>query len=227
MLSILTAILLAAAPEPAPLALPASEAAAALARELPTGSLLFSQGDCLAVRMYTISPYTHVATVVEREGERFVYESTGGAGVRKQTLGAYFASQKEATVYLYVPAQPLSPEQCTRIEQHLESQLGRPYAIRHHLTGARCDGLHCAEYVADALIAADLLKPDQPSRISPASLLTEIEQSGLYLHAATLQLERAGETAPTDTGWCGRMWFETKECSQTCYRRLRGWFCCK
>jgi hypothetical protein len=202
MLSILTAILLAAAPEPAPLALPASEAAAALARELPTGSLLFSQGDCLAVRMYTISPC-------------------------KQTLGAYFASQKEATVYLYVPAQPLSPEQCTRIEQHLESQLGRPYAIRHHLTGARCDGLHCAEYVADALIAADLLKPDQPSRISPASLLTEIEQSGLYLHAATLQLERAGETAPTDTGWCGRMWFETKECSQTCYRRLRGWFCCK
>ena len=39
-------------------------AAADIGPQLQTGTLIFSQGDCLAVRVYSASSYTHVAAVV-------------------------------------------------------------------------------------------------------------------------------------------------------------------
>ncbi|HTI49971.1 MAG TPA: YiiX/YebB-like N1pC/P60 family cysteine hydrolase, partial [Planctomycetaceae bacterium] len=208
-------------------AMSASQAAELLSRDLPTGSLIFSQGDCLAVKVFTASRYTHVGAIVEREGRHQVYESTGGAGVRKQNLEEFLASQGGASACVYRPQNKFTEEQQARFERHLDSELGRPYAIAHHLTGRRCEGLHCAEYATDALVAANVLTAEHPPRVSPASLKTGIERSELYREVATLQLEPVAPRQPEDAGWCSRMWFDTKLCTRNCYRKLRGWFCCK
>ena len=58
-----------------------------LADEVQTGTLLFSQGDCLAVKVFSRSEYTHVATVVVEDKQPMVYESTNGVGVRRISCG--------------------------------------------------------------------------------------------------------------------------------------------
>ncbi|MFV0444041.1 MAG: YiiX/YebB-like N1pC/P60 family cysteine hydrolase [Planctomycetaceae bacterium] len=202
-------------------------AAAAIGPTLQNGSLIFSAGDCLAVRIFTASPYTHVATVVvDGQGERFVYDSTGGVGVRKLPLATYLATQAPVRIEVHHPVQPLSDKQSRQLERYLESQLGRPYAIQHHLTGERCAGLHCAEYVTDALMSIDVVRAKQPARVSPVSLRTGIVRHHVYTAGTSIRLQRP---APTVRGGsaCEQMWLDTKACCRNCCRKLSGWFLCQ
>jgi hypothetical protein len=226
MQSIFLAVLLAAPTVDVELANP-REAQARLERELTTGSLIVSRGDCLAVKMYSASAYTHVASVVVSDGQIHVYDATGGAGVRKQSLADYLAGQDDNAQHPFHPSRPLAPEEAQKLEEHLESQLGRPYAIAHHLTGNRAEGLHCSEYATDALIAAGLLRAKQPSRVSPATLVAGILKDDLYAQATTLQLIPDPPRRPDSCSWCAQIWFDTRQCTRMCYLQLRGWFCCK
>jgi hypothetical protein len=203
------------------------EARVRLAQELKTGSLIVSRGDCLAVKMYSASAYTHVASVVVHKTEIYVYDATGGAGVRKQLLCDYLAGQDDNSLHPFHLCCPLSPEQAQKFEEHLECQLGRPYAIAHHLTGNRAEGLHCSEYATDALIAAGLMRARQPSRVSPATLVEGILKDDLYAQATTLQLVPDPPQRPDSDSWCTQIWFDTKQCTRACYLQLRAWFCCK
>lgn len=224
---ILLAALVTAAPEAPAEKYASDQLARSLAPALQTGSLIFSQGDCLAVKVFSASRYTHVGAVVVKGGEPYVYDSTGGAGVRRQRLHEYLASQGDACLYVLRPARPLSANRATRFERYLDSQLGRPYAIAHHLTGERCHGLHCAEYVTDGLVAGHVLQAKQPARVSPASLLEGVERAELYRPMITVHLVPVAETQRLTDSWCEQMWLDTKSCTRTCYRKLRGWFCCK
>lgn len=230
---ILLAAILSSAPQPRVTEVLPTDAAACIAVEAQTGSLIVSRGDCLAVKVFTQSPYTHVAAVVMRRGQPYVYDSANGAGVRCQTLANYLCSQNPAEVHVFQPREPLSKRRAEQFEQHLDSQLGRPYAIKHHLTGNRAEGVHCAEYVTDALIACDLLTAREPSRVSPASLVQGIVKSELYAAALKVKLnEASGQSSAGDEGsgagqgWCRTMWGDTKQCTRNCYLRLRGLFCC-
>lgn len=224
---ILVAALLAAKPETPAARVTARQASAAIASQVETGTLLFSQGDCLAIRIYSASPYTHVAAVVVTADEALVYDAMGGAGVRRQSLSDYLAGQKGHSLYLFHPCQPFAEQRAQDFKRHLESQLGRPYAIRHHLTGERAKGLHCAEYVTDALIEADLLCAKQPPRVSPASLVDGILKGNVYECAATLDIIGDPPPRPDSDGWCARLWSETKHCTSACCCKFRGWFFCK
>jgi hypothetical protein len=203
------------------------EAHLQLAQRVQTGSLLVSRGDCLAVKVYSASRFTHVATVVVHDSHVYCYDSTGGTGVRKQTLAEYLVSQNEASLHPFHPSKPLTKKQAARLEEHLESQLGRPYAITHHLTGGRAEGLHCSEYATDSLIACGLLTAKEPSRVSPASLVEGVLKASLYEEADTLQLAPEPPPRPETESWCCWLWLETQQCSFLCYRKLRAWFCCK
>jgi hypothetical protein len=224
---ILVATVIGASSTAPPVKCSADQAAPPLAGELQTGSLIFSQGDCLAVKVFSVSPYTHVGAVIVKNGECTVYDSTGGAGVRKQSLCDYLASQGDAQLCVVHPVKPFSAERAAQFEKHMTSQLGRPYAIAHHLTGHRCEGLHCAEYATDGLIACGVLQAKQPPRVSPASLLTGIERAELYRTSTTVELVPVADLEAVPDSWCGRMWHDTKSCTRSCYRKLRGWFCCK
>ena len=82
-------------------------AAAALADEVQTGTLLFSKGDCLAIKVYTNSPYTHVAAVVVQDGAPYVYDSQNGAGVRRLMLNEYLRAQRPERLHVHHPREPL------------------------------------------------------------------------------------------------------------------------
>jgi hypothetical protein len=203
------------------------QAHAQLAEQVQTGSLIVSRGDCLAVKVYSASRFTHVATVVVHDGCVFCYDATGGAGVRKQTLAEYLDGQHEASLHPFHPSKPLTEKQVAKLESHLESQLGRPYAIKHHLTGGRAEGLHCSEYATDALIAAGLLRANDPARVSPASLVEGVLKANLYEESDTLQLAPELPPRPESESWCYQLWFDTRQCTYRCYCKLWAWFCCK
>ena len=205
----------------------ASEAAVSLADDVQTGTLRFSTGDCLAVRVFTSSPYTHVAAVVVRDGEPYIYDSQNGAGVRRLTLNEYLTRQSPETLYVYVPARPFSERRAELFSAHLEEELGRPYAVKHHLTGKRADGLHCAEYLTDALMACRLVRAESPPRVSPASLREGLLKSGLYEELLVVEIRRPEAVAAQDANWCERLWFDTVLCTKTCCRKMSGWFLCR
>jgi hypothetical protein len=195
--------------------------------ECRTGSLLFSRGDCLAVRIYTGSGYTHVATVVSSDHEPFVYDSTSGAGVRKLPLEEYLATQRPDEVHLFHPRRTFTQEEARAFQAALEQQLGRPYSAKHHLTGRRNKGLHCSEYVTDALIAIDWLQAENPVKVSPASLLAGIVLHDVYRQGSTVELLQPVEPEMESESWCPRMWQDTKICTRNCCRQLSRWFLCR
>src|SRR5690348_3297244 len=100
---ILVAAFVIAGPNGQTIEVPADQAATVLASSLQTGSLLVCEGDCLAVKVFTGSPYTHVAAIVIRNGDPFVYESANGAGVRCRTLTSFLAAQENTEVHVYHP----------------------------------------------------------------------------------------------------------------------------
>jgi len=219
---------LAAAEEVGPAAFVSYEQTAAeLAPRLETGSLLFNRGDCLAIRIYTASPYTHVAVVIIENGEPVVYDSMNGVGVRRQSLLDYLVSQSPDALHVFHPQRPLTAEQGRALAEYLESQLGRPYAVKHHLTGRRAKGMHCSEYVTDALMSIELLHANRPPKVSPASLVTGITDGHVYNSGRTLDLTPPKAPEPDGMNRCQELWFDTKICFGACCDKLSGWFLCR
>jgi len=192
-----------------------------------TGSLIVSRGDCLAIRVFTASSYTHVATVVEHDDQKIVYDSMNGTGVRCLPLKDYLRVQSPDEVHLFHPKRSFRPEEVQRFEDYLNAQIGRPYAVAHHVTGKRVKGVHCAEYVTDALIEVDWLKANNPVRVSPASLVDGITNSNVYLSGETIELPFDTEPIPEPTGRCARWWENTKYCVKSCGSKLSGWVLCR
>ena len=193
-----------------------------------TGTLLVTQGDCLAVRVYTQSPYTHVAAVVVRNGKPVVYDSVKGTGARCLPLKTYLQSVGDDEIHVFQPRRAFSESRAGKFEAALDSQLGRPYAVRHHLSGERGEGLHCSEYVTDALMAGRVISAKQPARVSPASLVEGITKHGIYSMGTTLSVK---PPQPRDTqsesGWCAGLWDDTKTCTSDCWKKVRGWCLCE
>ena len=228
MWSLLVLCVLASGPEAAPEVRSASpEVLVELKQSLQTGSLLFSQGDCLAVKIFSASSYTHVGGVVVKDGEVTVYDCMNGPGVRKTSLDEYLRLQTPAQIHVVHPAQPFTPERATAYETHLNGQLGRKYAIKHHLTGQRCDGLHCAEYLTDALMSAELIRANNPPRVSPGSLLEGLEKANLYTDGGRFALKAAEPLAPANLTWCQRAWHDTATCCSNTASQLRRWVLCR
>lgn len=223
---ILAVALIAGAPEPPVTSVSTTEAVQEISPLLETGSLIFSKGDCVAIKVFSAGAYTHVAGVVMQDGTPMVYDSTGGVGVRCLPLADYLGTQGTAPMYVLQPREALSADQAARFEAHLKSQLGRPYSVTHHLTGQRVDGIHCAEYMTDALTACGLTKAKCPPRVSPASLRSGLIKSELYDPVASLRLVEPISPVPRATTWCGRMWESTCLCTSSCWRKLRGCVLC-
>jgi hypothetical protein len=198
-----------------------------IAAQCQTGSLLFSAGDCLAVRAYTGSRFTHVATAVVQEDEIWIYDSMNGSGVRKLLLEEYLEVQAPDEVTLFHPGRPFAEEETRRYRAALERQLGRPYAVKHFVTGKRCEGLHCAEYVTDALIEIDWLRAEHPSHVSPGSLLAGVSQAGAYSAGERVIVPHALKPIPEPASWCGRAWQNTVLCVDGGCVQLSRWFLCR
>ena len=200
---------------------------AELRSSLQTGSLLFSQGDCLAIKVFSGSRYTHVGAVVIEHGRPVVFDSMNGPGVRKQSLDDYVRFLSPSDVHVLHPARPMTEVEANAFARHLEGQVGRAYRIKHYATGRRTDGLHCGEYMTDALIAAGWFVANEPSRVSPGSLWQGVMQSGRYVEGGRFELAEPATPVPfASETWCQRSWRETKECCGATCRQLSRWFFC-
>ncbi len=204
-----------------------AEAAAELRPMLKTGTLLVSEGDCLAVRVYTQSPFTHVAAVIQRDGRPFVYDAANGVGVRCQTLENYLRTQSPDELHIFQPARPLNSNQQKRFAGWLEGQLGRPYAVAHHISGERGDGVHCAEYVTEALGNSGLIKVKNPAKVSPASLVKGITIHNVYSQTETVHIIAPTPEPKLSTSWYGQAWHCTNTCTATCMSKFRRCVLCQ
>jgi len=201
---------------------------AELRHEVQTGTLLFSQGDCLAIKVFSGSRFTHVGAVVVEDGRAWVYDSMNGAGVRRQSLEDYVRFLVPSDVWVLHPARPMTDDEAHTFVRHLNSQLGRPYRIKHYSTGHRTDGLHCAEYITDALIAMGWFTAREPARVSPGSLWQGVTWSGRYVDGGAYTLvEPVAPAVARDESWCQWSWRETRECCGACCRQLSRWFLCR
>lgn len=211
-----------------PNALPPSEAVVAdLKQGLQTGSLIFSRGDCLAVKVFSQSSYTHVGGVVVTDGEAIVYDSMNGAGVRKTPFVEYLKQQTPSTVHFVHPKEPFSAEAAESFEQYLESQLGRKYAVKHHLTGRRCEGLHCSEYMTDALMSVEKISAVNPPRVSPGSLLEGAIASNVYVDGPRVELKVVDPPQTEAPSWYQRAWQSTTVCCSKSTTQMRRWILCR
>ncbi|MFQ5731593.1 MAG: YiiX/YebB-like N1pC/P60 family cysteine hydrolase [Planctomycetaceae bacterium] len=201
-------------------------AASFLGPKVHTGTLLISNGDCVAVKVFTRSRYTHIATVVKENGTTWVYESANGKGVQRQRLADYLEAETPNILYVLNPKRPFSKKRAKIYRQYLDSQLGRPYAIQHYFTGKRAAGVHCSEYVTDALMRCRIIRAKQPSRVTPASLAVGVLQANLYAAECSLELTEAVER-PEARNRCERMWIDTKTCTLQLCLQLRRWFACR
>lgn len=201
-------------------------AAEVLANDVQTGTLLISKGDCLAIRVFSRSPYTHVAAVVVENGRAWVYDSQNGDGVRRQTLDEYLDAEQPDVLYVLHPRRKFSSRRSRLFTEHLESQLGRPYDVMHHLTGKRAEGLHCAEYLTDALMQCHLIRAQRPARVSPASLAEGVLKHDLYVAAARINVSPPVDH-PVGRNRCEQLWIDTKVCARNCCEKLQGWFLCR
>ncbi len=204
-----------------------AEAASELRPTLKTGTLLVSEGNCLAVRVYTQSPFTHVAAVIRRDGRPFVYDAANGVGARCQTLENYLRTQSPNQLHVFQPARPLNSNQQKRFAGWLDGQLGRPYAVAHHLSGERGNGLHCAEYVTEALGNSGLIKVKNPAKVSPASLVKGITIHNVYSQTETVHIIAPTPEPTLPSTWYGQAWHCTKTCTATCMTKFRTCVLCQ
>ena len=146
-----------------------------------------------------------------------VYDAIPGAGVRQLPLADYLISQQPTDVQLLHPTKPFTEPQAAAFEKHLQAQIGRPYDVKHFATGRRCDGLHCSEYVTDALVASQHLTSTNAARVSPAALITGLTDHHVYATGTKHNLpEQPAPPTPVAETWYGRAWQGTKSCSYDC-----------
>lgn len=209
----------------------AADNAAAVARDIgtqcQTGTLIFSKGDCLAVKVFSGSRFTHCAAVVIEDGQPIVYDSMNGVGVRRTELADYLQLQTPSEIQLLHPAQPWSGKDAAAFQTQLQSQLGRPYGIKHHVSGKRANGVHCAEYCTDALLAAGKVSVKNPPRVSPGSLFDGLTEYKLYAVGSQYTLEVEVAPIAANETWCQWAWRSTFVCTAGCCRQLSRWMLCR
>ena len=178
------------------------------------------------MKVFTRSKYTHVATVVKHNGTTWVYESANGKGVQRQKLADYLAAESPNTVYVLNPKQPFSRKRAKIYKAYLDSQLGRPYSIKHYFRGERCAGVHCSEYLTDALMRCRLIRAKRPPKVTPSSLAQGVLQAKLYAPQCSLVLTEQVER-PVGRNRCEQWWIDTKICTLQFCVKVRRWFVCR
>ncbi len=200
-------------------------AARELAPHLETGTLLVSRGDCLAVKVFTDSQFTHVGSVVMGDSGPLVYDTVLATGARRLTLEEYLAALGRGNVQLLHPRRPFGAAETASYRRYLESQLGRPYSLTQYVKGETESGMHCSEYAVSALVAADRAATRNATRVSPGSLAEGVLEAQLY-HTG-LHFTLAEPPPPVGRNLCEQWWLDTKACCTQSCAQLRRWVFCE
>jgi len=198
--------------------------------EVQDGSLLVLKNSNKPVMSWTGSDITHIAIVVRKGGQPWVYEATP-AKVRRLPLPTYWQELAElntrrdpkTSVLLLRPKTSYETAQIATMKRYMDSQLGRRYSIKGYVRNKQSDGIHCAEFASSALARTGRFKfEDAHYSISPAEFYAQVKQR--HQPPARLTFKRT----VADDSWCSRSWKEwlgvSSWCSWACYE---SWTFCR
>jgi hypothetical protein len=167
------------------------------------GSLLFLEHSNKAVERFTEGEISHVAIVLQEQGETVVYEATPPR-VRKVGWNSYLVElarlnegrDDPMVPHLASPDRPWTEAELELMRAMGEVHLGQPYSIKGHLRNRAADGVHCAEFATMCLQTAERF-PDEPAyRMTPQSLYDRTQE--FYRPAEEVSL---AEVVVPKTGW--------------------------
>ncbi|MBP87142.1 MAG: hypothetical protein CMJ64_10560 [Planctomycetaceae bacterium] len=198
--------------------------------DVPDGSLLVLKNSNKPVASWTGAEVTHVAVVVHKGGQPWVYEATP-AKVRQLPLPSYWKElaelnarrDPETSVLLLRPKTSYSADEVQRLKQSMNAQLGRRYSIKGYVRGKPSGGIHCAEFVSSALASTGRFEFDEPHyAISPAEFYTQVRQK----HEPAVRL--TFKPKASNDSWCSKTWKRwagfSSWCSWACYE---SWTFCR
>jgi hypothetical protein len=171
------------------------------------GSLIVLYNSNKMVAGWTDSDVTHVALLLNIDGQPWVYEATPGK-VRRVTMGSYReelrtlnASRRRPTrMSILEPKRPYSTHQIAKMKTYLDEQLGRRYSIKGVVRRKPGDGIQCAEYVATALTRTGRYRVSNAHTLHPATIV----KKAAPLHSAPANVSiRPRESQDS---WCSRSW---------------------
>jgi hypothetical protein len=189
------------------------------------GSLVVLHNSNKIVVGWTDSEVTHVALVVNINGQPWVYEATPGKVRRvpissyREELRALNAGRRQPTrMSVLQPKRPYSQREVADMRAYLNKQIGRRYSVKGVVRQKPSDGIHCAEYVATALA--------QSGRVSVTKahvLQTEtIFHKAAPLHAPPTNVYI--RPRKSQVSWCSRSWKQwggvQAWCSWACYEAM-------
>jgi hypothetical protein len=177
-------------------AIGAEPAATPSADRLAGGTLLFLENCSSVVEWSTRGEIAHVALVFHVAGEPWVYEATP-AVVRRATFADYQtelsrlnqqrAAEKQVRMFALRPKIDYAPDEARRMQEFLDSQLGRRYSIKNYVRGKPYDGIHCAELASTTLNQSGRYAFADCHKIHPRALY----EAMLATHCPPEQIEAA------------------------------------
>lgn len=189
------------------------------------GSLIVLHNSNKLVANWTDSEVTHVALLMNIEGQPWVYEATPGK-VRRVPLPRYReelrelnASRRQPTrMSVLQPKRPYSEQRIVDMRAYLDDQIGRRYSIKGIVRGKPGDGIHCAEFVATALVRSGRFRATNVHGLRPETIVQNVAP----LHASPVNVSiRARKSQES---WCSRSWKQWDSvqtwCSWACYEAL-------
>lgn len=198
--------------------------------DVQDGSLLVLKNSNKPVVRWTGSDITHIAIVVSKGGQPWVYEATP-AKVRQLPLPSYWKELAElntrrepkTSVLLLRPKAPYPTEQIQIMKRYMESQLGRRYSIKGYVRDKQSDGIHCAEFASSALARTGRFEFEEAHHsISPAEFYSQVKQQ----HKTPVRLTFK-PTASKDT-WCSQSWKRWTDFSSWCgWAWYESWTFCR
>lgn len=186
------------------------------------GSLLFLEHSNKTVERFTEGEISHVAIVLEDQGETIVYEATPPC-VRKVGWNAYLVElarlnegRDEPMVPLLAsPKRPWTVSELEVMRAMGEVHVGQPYSIKGHVRDREAEGIHCAELATILLQSTDRFPNEPAYRMTPQALHDRTQ--AFYSPAEEVSL---AEVVVPETGWCDR-----QQCQWSGYWDWCRWSC--
>ena len=198
--------------------------------DVQDGSLLVLKNSNKPVVRWTGSDITHIALVVRKGGQPWVYEATP-AKVRQMPLPEYWRElaalntrrEPKTTVLLLRPKRSYASEQVQSMKRYMDSQLGRRYSIKGYVRDKQSDGIHCAEFASSALATTGRFEfEDAHYSINPAEFYAQVKD----LHEPPVRL--TFKPAKSNDSWCSRSWKEWIGFSSWCgWAWYESWTFCR
>jgi hypothetical protein len=114
--------------------------------DIPSGTVIFFENSNVAVQQFTDSPITHVAIIVDENGDKYVYEAVNPKV--KKTLFRDYVKNIKGNAYIGLPKLKIDND---RLRDYLNDSLGKKYSISNFRSeNVNKNTIFCSQLVVEA-----------------------------------------------------------------------------